>query len=384
MRFPVVLVSVLAAGIVVGGIALRKAARRSPATETVSTQTNSEDLIEVTPGEEAAVGRRSSGIEKSTVATRGNASGPATTEAMPDSARPTQQILNDFLQNGASAAPLTKEQADGVNAKMRDIVAQGNAGLPAIRGFLSKSVDLSFAETDGIKTLKFDSLRSGLLDALREIGSPEATAVQLQVLKTTADPREIAQIASNLEDASPGEHRPAILDAARETLALAAKHPLSSDAAPLFRVLQGFDDASSVPVLEEAAPQFKYYSALALAKLPDGQGVSSLIRLAQSDEKPRSNLKDFALVTLSQVFDKSPDAQQALVTEAQRNTISDSVWRLLGKSLSGEQMQIGEPQVRPDGGISNLRIPGITTYHNEANNQNFWSASAAPSGPRRT
>jgi hypothetical protein len=104
-----------------------------------------------------------------------------------------------------------------------------------------------------------------------------------------------------------------------------------------------------------------------------------LIRLAQSDEKPRSNLKDFALVTLSQVFDKSPDAQQALVTEAQRNTISDSVWRLLGKSLSGEQMQIGEPQVRPDGGISNLRIPGITTYHNEANNQNFWSASVAPS-----
>ena len=316
MRVTVLVAASLALASVLTLVALRRPAPLSDAPLKAGSATPpSDEAVVVDPSALAAAQRQATGIEESTVPSRpkgseaavvGVAAGP-----LPESARPTKDLLDGVLQVSSVQAQLDPEQAEALNQKMRAIIAQGQAALPVLREFLARNLDLTFGEANGANTLEFNSLRSGLLEALRLIGGPEAITISREVLRTTGDPGEVAQIARNLESVASGEYRPEIVDAARETLAMAAKGPLPSDAAPLFRVLQGFDDASALPVLEEAASRFRYYSALALAGIPEGQGVPALMQMAQSGDRPRSNLNDFALLALSQVADKYPDFEPA-------------------------------------------------------------------------
>jgi len=63
---------------------------------------------------------------------------------------------------------------------------------------------------------------------------------------------------------------------------MAAKGELSGvDVGPLFQTLQSYGDQGAVATIEQLGSQWKYYSAITLAGLPDGAGVPGLIRLAQ-------------------------------------------------------------------------------------------------------
>ena len=68
-----------------------------------------------------------------------------------------------------------------------------------------------------------------------------------------------------------------------------------------------------VPELEETTGKWKYYSAMALAQLPDGAGVPSLIRMAQDPNEAGKGILDVVLQTLAQVSTQYPEARAALV-----------------------------------------------------------------------
>src|SRR6266516_6146728 len=88
------------------------------------------------------------------------------------------------------------------------------------------------------KLVGYSSLRIGLLDALAQIGGPEAAELSLQTLQKTGDAQEIAYLAKALEKQLPPEQfRPAAVSAASEALAQSITGPGDGRSpSPLFEV----------------------------------------------------------------------------------------------------------------------------------------------------
>jgi len=191
------------------------------------------------------------------------------------------------------------------------------------------------------------------------------------VLQTTADPREVALLAQDLEKLDPAQHRQEALDAARQTLAMAAEGRLPDrDVAPLFEVLQNYGDASVAADLKNAAGQWNYYAAVALAQLPDGAGISSLIEIAQSMTGPSLN----ALEMLAQLSGQYPEANAALLEMARSNKISPNQWPYLTPLLAGDQYHYLGSVLDPSMPAGNLRQ--IRAGHVLFGNQRFYTAPA--------
>jgi len=141
-------------------------------------------------------------------------------------------------------------------------------------------------------------------------------------------------LAQNLEKMAPEQHRQDAIQAAREALAMAADGKLEgSDVAPLFEVLRNYGDTSVVTELVQAAKQWNYYSAIALAQVPDGAGIPTLVDLARGDTGGKLN----ALEMLAQVSTQYPEAGKALVEQARANKISPNFWAYLTPLLAGDQ-----------------------------------------------
>src|SRR5207249_11168215 len=117
-----------------------------------------------------------------------------------------------------------------------------------------------------------------------------------------------------------------------------------------------------------------YYATMALAGLPGGEGVPSLIRQAQD----ASGKGILAIQMLAQMAAEYPDAGAALVEQARRNQIPDSAWRKIAAGLTGDQYQIGMP---PELSAPTPTMPGLKTYHIESGNQNFYSLPLDPNLP---
>src|SRR5437867_5727118 len=160
---------------------------------------------------------------------------------LPASAIPSRQLISSIAQPDQ---PLTRERAAEIKQNIAQIISQGPAAIPAIAQFLEKAQDLSFANSNGQSPVGYDSLRAALFDSLRQIGGAEAEAVLLNVLRTTADPAEVALLARNLEGLAPGQYRSDVLNATRETLEQIISCQLNvGDVGPLFQVLQSYGDA---------------------------------------------------------------------------------------------------------------------------------------------
>ena len=144
---------------------------------------------------------------------------------------------------------------------LETLVDQGDAAIPAIRKFMAKDVDLDIsASLSGRRSVKPQpnkkgdkktvkkpkdpdkaerrasawnyfrpfprmetdypaTLRLGLLEATHNIGTDQAEALLLEVLKSTARGIEVAFLELSLQELSPGEHLAKILKAARDILA---------------------------------------------------------------------------------------------------------------------------------------------------------------------
>src|SRR5437762_8130859 len=112
------------------------------------------------------------------------------------------------------------------------------------------------------------------------------------------------------------------------------------DVGALFQVLQNHGDATTAEALAPLQSKWNYYATLALAGLPGGEGVPSLIRQAQDAAGGKSTLT-FQL--LAQIATEYPDAGAALIDQARRNQIPDAAWRKIATGLAGDQYQIGTP-----------------------------------------
>ena len=293
---------------------------------------------------------------------------PAAPRSLPNAE--SVQIVAQLSQLDLSGAAITPEAAAAWKQGLQQLVLQGAAGAPAIRDFLEKNLDLNFDSVGGTKLLGQPSLRLGLLDALRQIGGPEALAISSQTLQTATDPREIAFLARHLEQEVPEQYREQLLKAARESLALAAEGKLEfRDVGPLFDILRQYGGASAVTDLEQASSRWKYYSAIALADLPDGAGVPSLVQMVKSSPETTSANRAAALEALAQVSTQYPDAQEALLEQARTGKISNSSWMTVAAVLGGDKLQIGKVVSDDSASVG----PNLKTYHLSSGNQDFYS-----------
>lgn len=302
------------------------------------------------------------------------AAAPPPPTALPVESAPAQSLIAGLAQLQLSDTGLTPQQARFVNESLQQLVQQGAMAVAAIQAFLQRNEDLAFVPPGARQWSGPGSLRLGLIDALAQIGGEEALAVSRQVLQTTADPLEIARLTSHLEAQAPGQHREEILAAAREALALAAQGQLGGrDVAPLFQVLQTYGDARVAGDLSASAARWNYYAVVALASLPDGQGIPSLVQMAQNPRTSGAGSANFPLQMLAQVASQHPEAREALLAQARANTIPDTAWAGIAIALSGDQIQLGTHFLDPT--IGQPRGPGLKTYHIVAGNQNYFSTA---------
>jgi hypothetical protein len=279
-----------------------------------------------------------------------------------------RQLVATLTQFQAGGGTLTAEQAEAWKQGLRALIEQGRAAVPAIREFLEQNRDITFG---GANALGYSSLRSAFFDALQQIGGADAQGVMLQTLQNTAVPSEIARLARYLEQQAPGQYRDQIAAAARDTLAQAAEGQLRGwDLGPIFQVLQTYGDSSVAAELERNASKWNYYSAFALANLPSGEGIPSLIHLAQ--ESSSSSSRGVALEALAQVAVQNPNATAAMVELARGGKISDRYWLGAAAALGGDRWYI-----RDSGSDTPVPVAsGVKTYHLEASNQNFYTTPA--------
>lgn len=238
---------------------------------------------------------------------------------------------------------ITPQKAEELKRSFKELSEQGAAAVPAIREYLDRFQDIDFDAVGAGRLVGYASLRMGLLDALGQIGGPEATELSLQMLQKTGDASEIGFLAKVLEKQLPPEQfRQAALTAATEALAQASiGKPDGRSVTPLFEVLQKYGDESVVGVLEQAVGRWKYPATLVLAGMPDGAGIPALIRLAQDPAIRESGIGDYALRPLAQAAAQYPEARAALVDQARLNQIPDSAWPTLAASLTGNYLQYG-------------------------------------------
>jgi hypothetical protein len=324
------------------------------------------ELRELTPEEIANAPRPPTVIQSTGRVTA--AAAPVPTRAQPTPY--TQQLVAKLAQLDLSRGPISAEQAAQWKQGLKTLTEQGAAAVPAIREFLEKNLEFDYTAIPGAQLLEHSSLRGALLEALQQIGGPEATDVMLQTLHTTTLPAEIARLADYLELQAPGQYRQATLSAINEVLAMASGGKLPGwDMAPLFPVLAKYGDAATV---QELQSKWKYYATMTLAGLEGGQGIPALIRQVQ--EPAAGSKNDFVLQVLAQQASVYADATAALVEQARLNQIPDNAWRKIVASLAGDQFVMGTWPAAA--GI----LPGMRTYHINSGNQNFYSLPLASSG----
>src|SRR5258708_7861231 len=159
------------------------------------------------------------------------ASPAAAQPARPQASAYTRQLVDSLASLDPSKVPRTPEEATAWKQNLQLLIQQGAAAVPAIQELLEKNVDLGFGKEGG-DLLGYASARYAMFDALRQIGGTEAAGAMVGVLQSSADPREIALLAQDLEQMAPGEHSQEVLEAARQTLAMDAAGKRSPNAVP--------------------------------------------------------------------------------------------------------------------------------------------------------
>ena len=278
---------------------------------------------------------------RSKPAAASRAGGTGTSAQPAGSSEVAQQVAARFLQIDPKQ-PLTAQQAGELNQMFRQLREQGTAALPAIQALLQRNEDIDFDSIPGGDKVEAGSLRLGLIDTLGQIGGAAAATVAVQTLQGTADPFEIAMLTRTLETEAPGQFREQEQAAAREALLqIANGQTKAGNISALFETLQAVGDANTLETLKQAVPQWNYYATLALAGLPGGAGIPTLIDLAKDPKIAGMGIGDFALRPLAQVAVQYPDAAQALIDQARLNKIPDSAWPTVVSALAGTYIQYG-------------------------------------------
>jgi hypothetical protein len=246
--------------------------------------------------------------------------------------------MAELTELSGMTGPLTREQAEKFKQDLAELVTQGAASVPAIQAFLAKNVEFNYAELNGGDQLGYSSFRASLFDTLKQIGGPEAQAAMVQALQTTALPTEMLELAKNLDQDAPGQYREQMLSAARDAITMASANQLGTnvEVGPAFRLLQNYGEANTVADAAKSDP-VTFYNALNLANLPDGQGLQSLVQMAQSSSGGSPLI---ATEMIAQLAGQNSQALDTLLQMAQKGQISNGSWMKLAPILGGDQFQV--------------------------------------------
>jgi len=256
----------------------------------------------------------------------------------------------EVAELGGTGGPITKEQAEKFKQNLAELVRQGAASVPAIREFLDRMIEFDYAKVSGGDQLGYASLRASLIETLEQIGGPEAQSAMLHAIQTTASPSEMLELAKNLELEAPGQYRDQMLNAARETLAMASANQLGTnlELGPAFRILQNYGEANTIADAAKNDPG-NFGNALAMANLPDGQGLPALIQMAQNSS-PGASGQTIATEMIAQLAGQNSQALETLMQMAQKGQIPNNVWTRLAPILGGDQYQAGSSTGQNPGG----------------------------------
>ena len=263
-------------------------------------------------------------------------------EAVPPSTAALEVIARvgqpEFFADGISP-----EKAEELKLSFKQLVEEGAGAVPAIRAYLDRFEDIDFDSVGAAKQVGYPSLRMGMLDALRQIGTAEAMELSFQTLQTTGDPQEIGFLAKGLQtQLPPDEFRSVVLAAATESLEQALSDEGSGrSVTPLFEVLQKYGDQAVIDLLEKSSSKWSFYATLALAGMPDGAGIPALVRLVQEQASEAVSNGDFALRPLAQAALQFPEARTSLLDQARLNQVPEKAWPGIAASLTGNYIQYG-------------------------------------------
>jgi len=253
----------------------------------------------------------------------------------------TRTLVTNLTQLDPKAQPVTPELAAWWRSQLNMLKNSGPDGAAAIREFLARNEDISFAGLSGPDSPGYPSLRQALLDALATIGGQAGIDGLLEVLHTTVLPAEIAQLAHHLETLSPAQYRQELLDACHAALTQAQKGELKNlDVGSLFQVLAKHGGADAVASLQAAGDTWKSYAAIALGNLPDGAGLPALLELARDS----SGLTALAVWPMVAEHAATSDEARNLLLEAVRaGSVPEMAWPELARALGGYDYHINSP-----------------------------------------
>jgi hypothetical protein len=272
--------------------------------------------------------------------------------ALPATARTPQQLVAEILEISSTEGPITADKAEKFKRNLEELIKQGAASVPAIRELLDKKVEYDFADITGGDQIGYASLRASMIDALKQIGGPEADEAMVQVLQTSALPSELLELAKNLDQEAPGQYHDQILNAARESLAIAATNQLANiELGPAFRILQNYGSANTTADAAKSEPA-NFNNAINLANMPDGQGLPALVQMAQSPNSSASG-QTVATEMIAQMAGQNSQAADALMQMAQNGQISNGTWEKLAPILAGDQLQIPDSTAKTSGSSRN-------------------------------
>jgi len=269
--------------------------------------------------------------------------------------------------------PVTADQAQAWKEALQQLIRQGPDSLPAITNFLAQNLDSNFAGVGGADQLGYPSLRAGLLDALAQIGGPEATAAMLQILQTSTYPTDVAQLLKSMGPPATAEYQQVFLAAVRQQLLIASQPQPGNnlDVGPLFQVLatEGASGAQVAQDIQQYGGNWAFYSAITLANLPNAAGLPALVDSAQTPSVGQA----VAVDSLAQMAAGNPQALAALVDLAKSGQLSDYTLESAAPFLAGRQFVLtSQPELIPPGAQ-------VQTVHMSSGNQNFTSfQSIAP------
>src|SRR6185295_5273173 len=128
-------------------------------------------------------------------------------------------LVTNLTQLDSKLQNVTPELIASWRSQYEALKNSGADGVAAIREFLARNEDISFAGLTGKDSVGYSSLRTAMLDALASIGGQTGIEGLLEVLHTTALPAEIAQLAQHLDTLAPSQYRQELLDSTRAVLA---------------------------------------------------------------------------------------------------------------------------------------------------------------------
>lgn len=365
---PITLIAIVIGVIVVGAVAykaMHKDASQSDAANApaqVDTGATAKSKV-VEPKDPTATPSAATGSTQNSEPAAAPASAAASV-SKPVVTGAAKDLVTSLAALDPKKGPITKEQAEQWKQKLKELVAQGKDAVPAIREFLERNVELSYAAAGG-ESLGYSSLRASMIDALAQIGGPDATSALLSTLGTSALPSELEQLSRALDQMAPGQYRNDILNAARQTMELATSGGLGKeDAAPLFAILEKWGDPSVTADLQKAANAYKYYPVIALANLPDGAGVDTLVNMAKDPNAPSTVAE-----MLGQLAPTSDKAMNELIDLARNGRLTPMQWQqIISLVGNGEQYLFGDAA---KASAANPSQNDCQFFHIEWNNQNF-------------